>query len=186
MNFFKRKKPSIPESIPDFPTDVCQEAPKNIYKLETKESPKEVLTKDFPTKQWPISGGWGYDQNHAVVIKLDKEDQGVPFERYFMRFRINEEINASQPVKEIYSGIDFQVDKQMLINKDGKAYDLLEGQVIACTNADFNFLKKDWESHNGYKGDINGYIKHRLMYKSKTITYKTRCWFDISQYFGKL
>ena len=48
-----------------------------IQKLQTRESARQILSEDFPRHEWPISGGWGYTQDDAVVLEVDNEGDGV-------------------------------------------------------------------------------------------------------------
>ena len=48
-----------------------------IKKLQTRESARQILSEDYPRHEWPISGGWGYTQEDAVVLEVDNEGDGV-------------------------------------------------------------------------------------------------------------
>lgn len=66
--------------------------PNGIQKLETVKSPKQILSEDFPEHDWPISGGWGYSMDDAVVIAADNEFSGVHMEYKFLEYRSYEEV----------------------------------------------------------------------------------------------
>ena len=56
----------------------------NIEQLDVQETPLEIL-EVLTKRQWPVSGGWGYSREDAVVIELDDERDGVHLEYQFWR-----------------------------------------------------------------------------------------------------
>lgn len=157
-----------------------------IKKLVTSESPKEVLSVNFPRHQWPISGGWGYTEEDAVVIELDKTDQGVGFEYEFVQFRTYLESIVLQPEGQKLAKIQFKLDRQYLVcGKNGKFYDKVVSDVTAFLESDFEMLRLDWMNHNSYSDDPEGFQKHLELAKSKEIKFKVTTWFDITRFFGK-
>jgi len=74
-------------------------------KLRTRETPCQILSEDFPSHNWQISGGWGYDKENAVVIELDNESDGVAMEYKFLEYRTYEELIIFKPKSEQMAGI---------------------------------------------------------------------------------
>jgi len=153
--------------------------------LHTVESPKQILDEDYPNHQWPISGGWGYTQDDACVIELDTEYDGVSFEQKFIEYRTYEELIVFRRKEDRYSGIRVEKGNQALIVKDDRHYDRVDYTVTAFRDEDWEMLREDWQSHDGYKDDLKGLMRHRGLRKSKEVTYSTVGWFDISRFFGK-
>jgi len=161
-------------------------------KIRTVESPREIITTDFKSLQGrlPISGGWGYSKEDAVII--DKNDpvvpKGIPFdgisvERTFVEKRIYEELIIFNPNESKFSGIKWELIKQELQNDEEKSFDVLFFDVTAVPDADWEQLKKEWESNDGFQESqlaLNAHIKKR---NSKTIHYQTEYWFDITSFF---
>ena len=90
-----------------------------------------------------------------------------------------------RPRGEGYAGIDIKPQKQFTIHKGNKHYDKVIVKVTAFHEKDWDILKEDWETHNGYKDDIEGGIKHLSLRMSKMVTYETVGYFDITNFFGK-
>lgn len=158
----------------------------NVRKLVTKESPRQILSEDFPKHEWPISGGWGYTQQNAVVIDVDNEYDGVRLEYKFLEYRSYEEAIIFRPKGQQLAGFRFDREIQSLVNgQDGKSYDHITMKVTAFTEEDFSYLKNDWESHNAYMDDEEGKMKHLQLADSKKIQYEVSGWFDISKFYGK-
>lgn len=158
----------------------------DIMKLETLESPRQILSEDFPRHQWPISGGWGYTKDSAVVLEIDDADDGIAIEYKFLEYRSYEEGIIFRPKGQQMAGFRFKNKMQYLIHDDdGKPYDHVVMEVTAYKENDYNFLSDDWEQHNGYEGDPDGMNKHLQLADSKMIRYEIEGYFDISRFFGK-
>ena len=158
----------------------------NVRKLVTKESPRQILSEDFPKHEWPISGGWGYTQQNAVVIDFDNEYDGVRLEYKFLEYRSYEEAIIFRPKGQQLAGFRFDRELQSLVNgQDGKSYDHITMKVTAFSEEDFSYLKNDWESHNAYMDDEEGKMKHLRLADSKKIQYEVSGWFDITKFYGK-
>lgn len=167
-------------------TNLVYEGTPGIKKLLTRETPKQILSEDFPKHQWPISGGWGYSQEDAVVIELENSWDGVSFEYKYLEYRTYEEAIIFRPKGQQLAGFRFEKDMQSLMNgSNGKSYDRVTVKVSAYTEEDFAYLKNDWESHNGYKDDEAGKAIHLQIAESKSIKYEVTGWFDISKFYGK-
>ena len=157
-----------------------------VTKLVTKETPLQILSEDYPLHQWPISGGWGYTKDDAVVIELDNSNDGVAFEYKFMQYRSFEEGIVFMPKGQRLAGFNFETKMQCLLSgKDGRHYDRIVMEVTVFREEDFDFLKNDWESHNGYEDDLEGKMEHLLLAESKRIRYEIEGYFDITRFFGK-
>lgn len=157
----------------------------NVKKLNTSMSPRNILTEDFPKHQWPISGGWGYTMDDAVILELDNEYDGVAFEYKFVEYRSYEEAIIFRSREDRLAGFRFKGNRQALVHgKDGKVYDKLEITVSAFLEEDLKYLQNDWQEHNGFKDDEDGKQRHLKMFDSKVIKYTVTCWFDITKIFG--
>jgi len=159
---------------------------KGVRKLITKESPKQILSEDFSKHEWPISGGWGYKQDDAFILEVDNSWEGVNLEYKLLEYRSYEEAIIFRPEGSQLAGFRFERGNQSLVHgDDGKSYDCVTMTVLAFTEDDFNFLKKDFESHQGYQNDADGLRKHMELAESKRIRYEVVGWFDITRFFGK-
>lgn len=152
----------------------------------TKETPKQILTADYPECKWPISGGWGYSMDDAVVVELGDELSGVDIEYVFLRARTFEEAVKFRPQGQQLGGFQFETKMQSLLNGDnGKSYDLIVMSVTALLQSDFEYLRNEWKSHNAYKDDEVGKAMFLQLFESKKIRYEVGCFFDITRFFGE-
>ena len=145
------------------------------------------MSEDFPSHNWPISGGWGYTQEDAVVIETENSAAGVSLEYKFLEYRTYEEMIIFRPKGQRYAGFRFKREMQSLHcpEESSKQYDKVEMTVTCFKEEDFEMLKADWESHNGYIDDDEGRTAHLELNEKKKITFKIIGWFDITKFFGK-
>ena len=166
------------------PKNVVHDGTPSVMNLETKVSPRQILSEHFPDHQWPISGGWGYDQEDAVVIEVENGWEGVHLEYEFLKFRTYEEAIFSRHKGKRLAVISVERDMQSLVTgSNGKNYDKITMIVTAFIESDLEFLKKDWEEHNAYEGDEEGKQNHLRLRESKKIQYEVTGWFDISHFY---
>ena len=160
--------------------------------IRSAETPREIIAADFKSlrEELPISGGWGYTKEDAVVI--DRNDpvvsKGMPFdgveiEYIFVEKRIYEELIIFRPKDDKYSGIEWNLLKQKCTSDNGKKYDVLSFEVKAIPDLDWEELKSEWEENNGFQSsqsELNAHIEKR---SSKMIRYVTDYWFDITSFY---
>ncbi len=155
-------------------------------------APREILRQHFPrtANQCCFKGGWGYDLEHATVvlefdpeINPDKKFDGVSLEYAFIDQRIREELIFSRPKGKRFAEVSHKVIKQRLFHHRGVPYDVIEVQVTAYPEKEWNELKADWEAHDGYKNDPKGRDANLKRKEAVKITYQTVFWFNIKNFF---
>ena len=126
----------------------------NIEQLDVQDTPLEIL-EVLTKRRWPVSGGWGYSREDAVVIELDDEREGVHLEYQFLEARCYLEAmkSASKGVKLEVLDIDRKIQK-LVFGEGGKSYDKLTMEVTAAQDGE------------------------------KEVKYEVVGWFDISKFFG--
>ena len=151
-------------------------------------SPRIFLEKAYKI-DLPIYGGWGYSIEDCVVI--DKYDasvdpsvpfKGVPFEYLFAEKRIYAEMINFKDEKNWSSGIRWQLLLQTLEAINGRTYDVLNFEVTAFPDKDWDYLGNDWEKNNGFVGDPEGRKKHLEENVKRKFFYNTQFWFDITSF----
>ncbi len=161
-------------------------------RIRSAEAPKEIIAEDFKSleEKLPISGGWGYSKEDAVII--DKNDpvvpKGMPFdgvgiEYIFVEKRIYEELIIFRSNDDKFSGIKWNLIKQKFISDGDRKFEVLFFNVTATPDADWEQLKSEWESNNGFqesKSDFEAHIEKR---NSKNIHYQAEYWFDITSFY---
>ncbi|MCF8067444.1 MAG: hypothetical protein K9L30_02550 [Desulfobacterales bacterium] len=163
-------------------------------RIRSEETPREIITMDFKLLkgELPISGGWGYSKEDAVII--DKNDPvvptGMPFdgvgiEYIFVEKRIYEELIIFRSGSNQFSGIKWNRIKQELISDGDRKFDVLFFDVTAIPDTDWEQLKSEWKSNNGFQESQSALDAHIEKRNSKTVHYQTEYWFDITSFFGK-
>ena len=128
---------------------------------------------------YPISGGWGYTQDDACVIKMKgkmsdrslllSERDGYTVENLFIERRIYEEI-ISYPAPDTpdLHGLRWKVEKQSLHTIGNRNFDEITVTVSGYLFEDFKSLRTDW--------------KAQMMANSRQIYYSTTYWFDVTSF----
>ena len=126
----------------------------DIEQLDVRETPLEIL-QALSKSRWPVSGGWGYSREDAVVIELEDGCAGVHLEYQFMECRSYLEAKKCSSKGMKVTGINTELIMQSLtFGEGGKPYDRLKMEVTV-------FLEGE-----------------------KEIKYEEDGWFDISKFFG--
>lgn len=155
-------------------------------------APREILQQHFPrtANQCNFSGGWGYDAEHATVVKEfdseinpDEKFDGVSLEYAFIDKRIREELIFSRSEGERYEELNYNTIQQSLHRINGVPYDHILVEVTAYPEREWNELKNDWESHDCYKDDPDGRKRNLDRKEACKITYQTEYYFNISDFF---
>jgi len=163
-------------------------------RIRSAETPREIIAADFSSlrSELPISGGWGYSKEDAVVI--DKNDSAVPkglpfdgvgIEYVFVEKRIYEELIIFRTEDSRFSEIDWKLIKQRLVSDGDRKFDVLTFEVTAIPDADWQLLESEWERNNGFQSSQSALEAHIEKRNSKTQHYTTEYWFDITSFFGQ-
>ena len=155
-------------------------------------APREILREHFPrtANQCNFSGGWGYDANHATIIKefdpeINPDDKfdGVSLEYAFIDKRIREELIFSRPEGERFEELDYATIEQKILDINGVPHDYIAVEVTAYPEREWNELKADWESHDCYKDDPKGRKCNLDRKEACKVTYQAEYYFNISDFF---
>ena len=123
-------KESENDTVPEHPFRLPEEYP----------APRTILPQHFPrtAKQCNFSGGWGYDADHAVIVKEfdpeinpDEKFDGVSLEYAFIDKRIREELIFNRPEGERFEELEYNTLHQELHRIDGIPYDYIIVEVTA-------------------------------------------------------
>ena len=166
--------------------------PENPFRLpEDYPLPREILQQHFPrtARQCNFSGNWGYDVEHATIIKEfdpeinpDEKFDGVSLEYAFIDKRIREELIFNRPEGQRFEEVDYNPLHQELHRIDGVPYDYILVEVTAFPEKEWNELKADWEAHEGYKHDPEGRKRNLERKEACKITYQAEYYFNISDF----
>ena len=119
--------------------------------------PPKFMMKFFMGEDIPIDGGWGYSKDDAVIITTDNSFEGVQLEYEFAEQRAQLDV---MELDELYPDKNHYFESyrpllQSLKEIDGVPYDVIEAEVTVSDDDD------------------------------NETTYRTECWFNIAQFFGK-
>ena len=166
--------------------------PENPFRLpDDYPLPRTILQQHFPrtANQCNFSGGWGYDVEHATIVKEfdpeinpDEKFDGVSLEYAFIDKRIREELIFNRPEGERFEELEYNTIQQSLHRIDGIPYDYLLVEVTAYPEREWNELKADWESHDCYKDDPEGRKRNLERKEACKITYQAEYYFNISDF----
>ena len=169
-----------------------KEEASQLYRLpEDYPLPRTILQQHFPrtANQCNFSGGWGYDVEHAVIVKEfdpeinpDKKFDGVSLEYAFIDKRIREELIFNRPEGQRFEELDYNTIDHSLHRIDGVPYDYIKVEVTAYSEKEWNELKSDWESHDCYKNDPEGRKRNLDRKEACKVTYQAEYWFNISDF----
>ncbi len=174
-------KESEHDTVPEHPFRLPDDYP----------SPREILQQHFPrtANQCNFSGGWGYDADHAIIVKEfdpeinpDEKFDGVSLEYAFIDKRIREELIFNRPEGDRFAGENYNTIQQALYRIDGVPYDYILVEVTALPEHEWNELKEDWESHDSYKNDPEGRKRNLDRREACKITYQAEYYFNISDF----
>ena len=165
----------------------------DLFRLpENYPAPREILREHFPrtANQCNFSGVWGYDADHATIIKEfdpeinpDEKFDGVSLEYAFIDKRIREELIFSRSEGERFEELDYTTIEQRLLDINGVPHDYILVEVTAYPEREWNELKVDWENHNCYEDDPEGREANLARKEACKITYQTEYYFNVSDFF---
>lgn len=121
-----------------------------------------------------ISGGWGYDNNTAVIVNsLAVEiDQ---FLHMFASMRANVEMNLILEEEQRYGGINVSFEDSKKFEIDNKVYDVVTFKVTAMKEKTYADFIKEYKDNYGKKEfDLSGHFKRR---EENTISRTVDYWF---------
>lgn len=162
-------------------------------RLSSRETPRQLLHAHFKSiPELPIRGGWGYDEDDAVII--DRNDpivprnrpfDGVGIEHVFVEKRIYEELIIFRKRGDAFAGIKWKLIQQGLAGGDGgRRFDVLKFDVTALPEAKWNALKAAWEGPAGFGSADFDVEAHRERHEAATVHYVAEYWFDITSFYG--
>jgi len=158
--------------------------------IKSSETPREIIRHDFRSVgDLPIKGGWGYSIEDAVFIDkndplLSHEDEidFLNIEQILVEKRIYEELIIFRERNDTYSGISWRLIKQQTKKSNNRTYDILTFEVKALPNKDWEMLKREWESADGYQSPSFNNELHLEKHDLLSVTYTTNYYFDITEF----
>ena len=158
----------------------------------TKESPKQVLEADFDiiVGKLPISGGWGYSKLEACIINkndsindLSLPFSGIDIEQIFIEHRTYEEMIIFRPEGEKFSGFNWNILNQSVLQDNNRYYKKLVIEITAFADSDWEDLKNEYNGPNGYGSSSFQIEIHMMKRQEKMMHFKREFWFDITSYY---
>jgi len=155
--------------------------------------PIEILERNFryirQIGSLPISGGWGYTKEDAVIIDRDspilKQQDSVDIQRIvslFIEYRTYQELTEHPEPGKKYNEIKCEFSDYSIIGSGDQKYWRLDYQISSIRDGDYIYLANDWDSNNGFTNDPEGLKKHDEEYNDRLVKYDTTFWFDVSDF----
>jgi hypothetical protein len=165
-----------------------------VHPIATNESPRKILAADFKSLrgELPIRGGWGYTREDACII--DKNDpvvdpslpfDGVGLEYLFVEKRIYEEMIIARREGDEFSGIEWTLQEQNLIDDAGRKYERLLFDITAFHHNDWEELKSEFEGAQGCDHPDFDLEAHKKKRQNKMMRFTKEFWFDITSFYGQ-
>lgn len=152
--------------------------------------PREILQQHFPDMigQCCFNGGWGYDAEHAAVLKSDPtigsegKNDAVFLESAFIEKRSREELFFARSGGQRFEEPNFKIVERTRREVNGIPYDHILADVSGYHIIPWNELKAVWEEQDGYKDDPAGREDHLKRKEAIKITFRTEFWFNIKDF----
>lgn len=141
--------------------------------LEKVENIKEVIKNLFDV-ELDISGGWGYNDESAVIINTLDMPMGQ-FMNLFATLRTNLEMNFDKDPDERYGGINLSLQEEKNMENNGHRYDVAIFEISAMNEKKYAGFIKEYKENYGKKTfDLNDHFSRR---KEAVLTRVVECWF---------
>jgi hypothetical protein len=142
---------------------------------------KRAFNLDAPTR-----GEWGYTTEDAVIFERPSGSLPIDYvawEWIFVEKRIYSECIVFRPTNDRFSGIEWKLQKQRLLNIADRKIDELTFAIQMLADNDFEELKHDWENNNCFFGDPQGLEEHIQLRSDLTYCYDSEFFFDVTEVF---
>ncbi|MCK5111397.1 MAG: hypothetical protein KAQ94_07740 [Arcobacteraceae bacterium] len=141
--------------------------------IEPVDSIQKVIKEVFDLKL-DISGGWGYDNNSAIIVeKLD-----MPIEQFihmFATMRANIEMNLTLEEGERYTGINLTLEDSKKFEINNKIYNIVSFKITAMKEKVYTDFIQEYKDGYGKKDfDLTDHFDRR---KQNSITREVDYWF---------
>jgi len=145
----------------------------DFKKVEPVDNIKDVI-KDIFDVELDVSGGWGYENNNALVI----EELHIPIDQFihmFATIRANIEMNLTLEEEQRYGGINLTFLNSKKFEINNKTYDVVSFKITAMNEKIYaDFIKEYKDGYGKKEFDLSNHFKRR---KENTITRDVDYWF---------
>jgi len=149
----------------------------NTIKFENLPAVDDIsgVIEDIFGVKLDVSGGWGYDNNSALIVKsLD-----VPLVQFFQMFasmRANIEMNLTLDEDTRYAGINVTQLEHKEFKIENDKYDILTFKVAGIKEKEYNNFIQEYKENFGKKEfDLD---KHFKLREESTIKIESDFWFN--------
>ena len=126
-------------------------------RLKNSDEIKDIIRQAFGV-ELDISGGWGYDLDNPVQIKLDDISQKNQIEFTFAMMRATLEMSLTQPKESRYAGINVKEIKR----EDLDGIEKVTFEISAMKESDYNHFIQEYKDGFGKDDfDINKHFEER-------------------------
>lgn len=121
-----------------------------------QQSLRTCIREDYPDDpgDLPLSGGWGYSREDAIIIHGDSGDFQRPDAIYratdlpelLVELRIYYELVHMRAENDRFSGIQWKMLDSQRTESGEVTYEFLRYEVTAHREVDYQALKRDWDA----------------------------------------
>jgi len=127
----------------------------------------------------PLSGGWGYTQEHATILKAIPEGMTLAQLQHMVNtIRAHLEMNITQDEAHRYSAINANEKARETQHTDAAIFNKVSYEITGIKDAPFKaFIKEYKEGYGKEDFDLNAHFQRR---KEATLTREVEHYFDVS------
>jgi len=143
--------------------------------IEPVENISELILEAFDVKL-DISGGWGYDNKHPVVV----HSLEIPIDQFlnlFATIRANIEMNLTLDEEHRYGGINVHFLDGEQFKIENKIYDHIRFEITAMKEKEYAKVIQEYKDNYGKNNNFD-MAKHFEKRKELTIKHESTFWFE--------
>ena len=127
----------------------------------------------------PLSGGWGYTQEQATILKAIPEGMTLAQLQHMVNtIRAHLEMNITQDEAHRYSAINANEKARETQHTDTDIFNKVSYEITGIKDAPFKaFIKEYKEGYGKEDFDLNAHFQRR---KEATLTREVEHYFDVS------
>jgi len=155
-------------------------------RIYARESLREILLADFKMAL-PISGGWGYEIQDAVVINKQSSNgvgempqNRLSIQNFIIQKRAFEELIIFRKTGDKFGEINWLPISQRLLSFAERKYDHLRFSITCLHDSDIVRLKNEYFDQHDKEGAISDWKEFVASHAELHYYYETDYWFDIS------
>lgn len=191
LSLFKRRrnKASVnpdttsPKTIPS----PYESVDKKHHFIRPEISFSKYILNSHPELSLPISGGYGFCEEDAIVIDADNVSAGAELENQIIPLRVAAELASRYCPGQPILGT-FRISKEIQSLKkghNGRFFEMLNFTILALSKEDSEYMNNEMAKNNNFRNNPQGKAALVKQMQAKEIAIPSVCWFDTTGFFAK-